>query len=295
MNIYQQIAANKRRSFFAISLFILFIVSISYVFGKIYGDSLSYTAIAFIFSGIAAFGSYYFSDQIILALSSAKPADPKKNFDFFTAVQNMSIASGLPMPKLYVISDTALNAFATGRDPKHAVIVATSGLLDKLERSEIEAVIAHEMSHIKNYDIQFMAIIAILAGMIAYLADFFMRSLWYKKQRSNRRESSFFLLLGIILAVLSPFIATIIKLAVSRNREFLADATGALLTRNPLALASALEKISEDQEVLEVASNATSHLYIINPFKGKESAAWFASLFNTHPPVEERIRILRKM
>lgn len=200
------------------------------------------------------------------------------------------------MPKVYVINDSAPNAFATGRDPEHAVLCITTGLLDKLERLELEGVVAHELSHIKNYDTRLMGIVAILVGVVALLADWFMRSLWWggktdREERSN--VQAIFVILGIIFAILSPLIATLIQLAISRRREFLADASAALLTRYPEGLAHALEKISKDREVLEIATNATAHLYIINPFKGKDFSAWFAGLFNTHPLVEERIRILR--
>ncbi|MFZ5845043.1 MAG: M48 family metallopeptidase, partial [Patescibacteria group bacterium] len=197
------------------------------------------------------------------------------------------------------IDDSAMNAFATGRDPQHAVVVATTGLLSRLERREIEGVIAHELSHIKNFDTRLMAVVAVLVGTIAYLADIFLRTLWWGGgQRDRDRDQGLggiLLLLGIVLALVSPLIATLIQLAVSRNREFLADASGANLTRYPEGLARALEKLGKDREVLEVATNATAHLYITNPFKGKEFAAWFASLFNTHPPITERIKRLRSM
>lgn len=294
MNIYQQIALNKRRTYLVVAFFITFIAFIAYIFGEANGYGLSYAGIALIVSGLISFGSYYWSDQIVLVLSSARPADRQRNFNFFTVAENIAIVTGLPMPKLYVIDDTAPNAFATGRDPNHAVMVATSGILDKLDRAELEGVIAHEMSHIKNYDIRLMAVVAILVGMVAFLADMFMRSMWYKGGRS-KKDSGIFIIVGIVLAILSPIIASLIKLTISRRREFLADASGVYLTRNPGALASALEKISSDREVLEAATNATAHLYIINPFKGKEFGAWFSSLFDTHPPIAERIKILRSM
>ena len=202
------------------------------------------------------------------------------------------------MPKIYIINDSAPNAFATGRDPNHSVVCVTTGILDKLDKIELEGVIAHELSHVRNYDIRLMAIVVILVGLVALLADIFMRSLWYggNRRRDDKGSSQgIFLLIGIILAILSPLIATLIQLAVSRKREFLADASGALLTRYPEGLASALEKISADKEPLEVANNATAHLYIANPFKGKIQGSWFSNLFNTHPPIEERIKILRSM
>lgn len=296
MNIYKQISANKRKTYLIMAVFIAFIAFVSYVFGEANGYGLSYAGMALIISGILSFGSYYWSDKIILTLSGARPADKQRDFNFFTVAENMAIAGGIPKPKLYVIEDTAPNAFATGRDPEHAVVVATTGILQKLERAELEGVIAHEMSHIKNYDIRLMGIVAILVGSIALLADIFMRSMWLGgKRKNNRSGGGIIVLVGIALAIVSPIIAMLIQLAISRKREYLADASGALLTRNPNALASALEKISQDKEVLEAANNATAHLYITNPFKNKEFKSWFASFFNTHPPIEERVKILRGM
>jgi heat shock protein HtpX len=269
-----------------------------YIYGNATGYGLSFAGIALILSGLMSFGSYYYSDKIILGMSSAKQISKKDNPEFFRIVENLCIATGLPMPKLYIINDSAPNAFVTGRDPKHAVVCATTGILDKLNKTELEGVIAHELSHIRNFDIRLMAIVTILVGLVALLADFFMRSLWFSGNRRNRESNNvqgIFLFIGIILAILSPIIATLIQLAVSRKREFLADASGALLTRYPDGLASALQKIAKDKEPLEVANNATAHLYIANPFKGKISTSWFAGLFNTHPPIEERIRILRSM
>lgn len=295
MSIYEQINANKYKTYLVMAFFIAFISFMAYVFGQANGSGLSFAGVALIISGLISLGSYYFSDSIVLSLSGARLADAKKDFDFFTVAENLSIATGLPRPKLYVIDDSAPNAFATGRDPQHAVVCATTGILEKLDRAELEGVIAHELSHIKNYDIRLMGIISVLVGTVALLADMFMRSLWYRGDRDRERSSGIFVIIGIILALISPLIATIIQLAVSRRREYLADASGALITRNPSALARALEKISKDREVLEAASNATAHLYIVNPFKGKDFGAWFAGLFNTHPPIEERIKILRSM
>ena len=295
MSIYSQIAANKRKTLLITAIFIAFVSFLAYIFGQAQGDSFSYLGTALIISGFLTLGSYYFGDKVILKISGARPADEKRDFDFFTVTENLCIGAGLPKPKLYVIEDTAPNAFATGRDPNHAVVCATTGLINKLERSELEGVIAHELSHIKNYDIRLMAIVAVLVGTVAYLADIFNRSLWWGRKEKKEGKGQIFVLIGIVLAILSPFIAKLIQLAISRQREFLADASASLLTRNPYALADALETISRDKEVLEAANNATAHLYIINPFKGKEFGAWFAGLFNTHPPIEERIKILRRM
>ena len=295
MSIYSQIASNKRRTLLITAIFIFFISFVAYVFGQVQGEGFSYLGIALIISGFLSLGSYYFGDKIILKISGARLADEKRDFDFFTVAENLCIGAGLPRPKLYVIEDSAPNAFAAGRDPDHAIVCVTTGLLDKLERSELEGVIAHELSHIKNYDIRLMAIVAVLIGTTAYLADMFNRSLWWGGKKKKGEKGEVFILIGVVLAILSPLIAKLIQLAISRQREFLADASAGLLTRNPHALADALEKISQDKEVLEAANNATAHLYIINPFKGKEFGAWFAGLFNTHPPIKERTKILRRM
>ena len=299
MSIYSQISSNKLKTWVIISLFVIFITTLLYIYGNATGYGLSFAGLALIISGLMGFASYYYSDKIILGMSKAKQIQKKDNPELFRIVENLCIGAGIPMPKVYVIDDSAPNAFATGRDPKHAVVCATTGILQKLNKIELEGVIAHELSHIRNFDIRLMAIVVVLVGLVALLADFFMRSLWYGGGRRNSREGNsaagIFLLIGIVLAILSPIIATLIQLAVSRKREFLADASGVLLTRYPEGLANALEKIAKDKEPLEVANNATAHLYITNPFKGKISGSWFAGLFNTHPPIEERIKILRSM
>lgn len=299
MTIYSAISSNKTKTWLIMGLFIILVTTLAYVFGKALGDGLSIVGFALIFSGIMSFASYYYSDKLILTMSGARQIQKKDNPELFRIVENLCIGAGIPMPKIYVMDDSAPNAFATGRDPKHAVVCATTGILNKLNKAELEGVIAHELSHIGNYDTRLMAVVSILVGVVALLADFFTRSLWFGGGRRDREDrgnaQSIFLLIGIILAILSPIIATLIQLTVSRKREFLADASGALLTRYPEGLASALEKISQDREPLEAANNATAHLYIINPFKDKNIGNWFAGLFNTHPPVEERIRILRSM
>jgi heat shock protein HtpX len=298
MNIYSQISANKQKTWLIIILFVAFITTLLFVYGKASGYGLSHAGIGLIVAGMMSFASYYYSDQMILGMSGAKQIKQKDNPVLFRTVENLCIGAGVPMPRIYIINDSAPNAFATGRDPKHSVVCVTTGLLDKLNKIELEGVIAHELSHVRNYDIRLMAIVVILVGLVALLADFFMRSLWYGGNRSREdrgNSQSIFLLIGIIFAIISPLIATLIQLAVSRKREFLADASGALLTRYPEGLASALEKISKDKEPLEAANNATAHLYISNPFKGKIQGSWFVNLFNTHPPIEERIKILRSM
>jgi len=297
MNIYSQISANKTKTWLIIFLFIVFVTTILFVYGRASGYGLSYAGIGLIISGLMGFASYYYSDKMIVGMSGAKQIAKKDNPQLFRIVENLCIGAGIPMPKIYIINDTATNAFATGRDPKHSIVCVTTGILEKLNKAELEGVIAHELSHIQNFDIRVMSIVVILVGLVALLADFFMRSLWYgggRKDRGNNAQS-IFLFIGIILAVLSPIIATLIQLAVSRKREFLADASGALLTRYPEGLASALGKIAKDKEPLEAANNATAHLYISNPFKSKTSGHWFTNLFNTHPPIAERIKILRSM
>lgn len=306
LNVYEAQAANKRKSALIIGLFVLFVTVSVYVISQAMGVYFGYepgglgiVGLAFIISGLITFVSYYASDKIVLSISGARPADRRRDFNFYTVAENLSIASGIPKPKLYVIEDSAPNAFATGRDPDHAVVCATTGLLQKLSRTELEGVLAHELSHIKNYDIRLMSVVAVLVGMIALLADMFLR-ISFRGARGDRKgsqASAIFLLLGIVFAILSPIIAQLIQLAVSRRREFLADSSSVAITRQPSGLISALGKIAKDHEPLEAANKATAHLYIVNPFKEKGHGAvdWFASLFNTHPPVVERIAALRKM
>lgn len=295
MNIYSQIESNNRRTWIIMAIFISLITFVAYIYGEASGYGLSFAGIALILSGLTTFFSYYHSDKAILALSGAKQIQETDDPRLFRSVQNLCIGSGLTMPKVYVIEDTAPNAFATGRDPNHSVVCVTSGLLQKLDRLELEGVLAHELSHIKNFDVRLQSIVVILVGFVTLLADLFMRNLWLGNRKNDRGGSSGIVLIGVVLAILSPIFAALIQLSISRKREYLADASGALLTRYPEGLASALEKISKDKEPLEVANNATAHLYIIDPFKGKSAHAWFSGLFDTHPPVEERIRLLRAM
>src|SRR3990167_3915613 len=297
ISIHSQIAANKIRTVVIMTIFMLFVVTVSYILGKSLGYCSSWIGLGLIISGVMSLVSYYYSDKMVLMLSGAKEANRKKDFDLYTVTENMALAAGIPKPKVNIIEDTAPNAFATGRDPEHAVVCATRGLISKLSRRELEGVIAHEISHIQNFDIRLMAIVSIMVGVIALLSDWFSRSLWWGKRDRNDRSniSAVLLLISVILALIAPLVATLIQLAISRRREYLADASGALLTRNPDALASALQKIYADKEVLEAATNATAHLYIVNPFKDKNFSAWFANLFNTHPPISERVKILTAM
>ena len=281
------------------TLFVVFITTLAFVYGKAFGDPLFYAGLALIIAGVTSIGSYYWSDKLVIATTGAREIQEQDNPELFHSVENLCIGDGLPLPKVYILDDPSPNAFATGRDPKHAAVCVTSGLLARLNKMELEGVLAHELSHIKDYDTRLMAIVAILVGFVAILADIFMRNLWWGGIRGNNRENNqtqaIFLLIGIVLAILSPIVANLIQLAVSRKREYLADAAGALLTRYPEGLASALEKIASDTRPVKHATNATAHLFITNPFKNKSASAWFASLFDTHPPIEERIKILRSM
>lgn len=299
INVYEQVDRNKRRSAIIMVLFVVVITLVAWVFSRILGYGPGMVGFALIIAGAMSFASYWWSDKIILTISGARPADKKRDFNFFTVAENIAMAAQTPIPKLYVIEDTAPNAFATGRDPQHAVVCATTGLLQKLDRTELEGVVAHELSHVRNYDTRLMSIVAILVGMITLLADWFLRGLRFGSRDQDERGSSLGAILfvvGIILALLSPIIARLIQLALSRRRELLADASAVMITRFPEGLARALEKIAADKEPLEAANKATAHLYITNPLKNRhDKIGWFASLFNTHPPVEERIKALRVM
>lgn len=245
---------------------------------------------------------YFYSGNLVMAISSAHEIKKQDNPELFRLIENLSIGAGLPQPKIYVIDDSAPNAFASGRDPNHAMVAVTTGLLSKLDKPELEGVIAHELSHIRNYDVRLMSIVAILAGTVALMSDIFLRWTWFGRGRRSSSKNGgqlqlIMFVIAIALAILAPFIAAVIKMSISRKREFLADASGAMLTRYPDGLARALEKISKDPEPLEEASKATAHMYIINPlteFKGSPRG-WFSGLFMTHPPVEERIAALRAM
>lgn len=297
--IYDRIGANKRQTWLMMLIFVALAGGFATLVALALG--LPWQAAPFVITALAAYAlfSYYASASIALAVSSAHPVTKEDEPELYRVVENLSIGSGLPMPKMYVIEDGAPNAFATGRDPQHASVTATRGLLNKLDKSELEGVIAHEMSHIGNYDIRLMTITVVLVGLVALLADFFMRWTWFGSgsRRSNEdRGGNAQLILfavAILFAILAPIAARLIQLAISRRREYLADASGALLSRNPDALARALEKISADPDPLEEANKATAHLYFSNPLQDHKS--FLNGLFDTHPPVEERIRLLRAM
>ena len=298
MTIYSQILNNRIKSLMLVAFFMVFFVFVFFIIGRSQGSSDQYLIFGLMFSLFSGFGSYFYSDKLVLMTTGAKPANKKEHFDFYTVAENISIAAGLPMPRLYVMQTDAMNAFATGRNPKHAVVAATTGLLKSLKRSELEAVIAHELGHVKNYDILFSSIVAVLVGTLVLVTDWLQRSFfWFgMRDRDNDRSLGPVQLVMFLLTIfIAPIVATLIQLAVSRKREYLADATGALITRNPDALANALIKISASPLPMKNASGANAHLFISNPFKKGGKQSKLASLFSTHPPVEERVRILREM
>ncbi len=300
--LYTHSDSNKRKTIFLLFGFMIFIIIVGFVFSEAMGSrGILYFAV--IFSSVMSFISYWWSDKIVLAMSSAKQIKFEDNKELYRIVENLCITAGLPTPKIYIINDTAPNAFATGRDPEHAVVAVTKGLLQKLDRSELEGVIAHELSHIGNRDILIATIVTVLVGVVVLLADWFRRWTFFGggRRRSSKNSGNLQLIIfivAIILSILAPVFAYLMQFAISRKREFLADADGALLTRYPDGLARALEKISADPEKLEVANRATAHLYISSPFKTDRPGAkigFFKKAFLTHPPVEERIANLRGM
>jgi heat shock protein HtpX len=298
--IYDRIDANRRSTLILLAGFVILLAGLSIVIGLVVGLPYPYTPLLIIPFLVFALFSYYSSASVALAISGAKEISKDQEPELYRAVENLCIGSGLPMPRVYVIEDSAPNAFATGRDPRHASVAVTRGLLDKLEPSELEGVLAHELSHIGNYDIRVMTIVVVLVGLAALMADLLFRfTIWGSGSRSSNRNkgggaAGLIMIAGALLAaVLVPIIAQVVRFAVSRQREYLADASGALLTRNPEGLARALEKISADPEPLEVANKATAHLYISNPLR--EHKSFLNNLFSTHPPISERVALLRAM
>ena len=294
-DIYSQISANKTKSVFLIGVFLILIIAVGWAISGYYGDPIFlYIAVAISFT--QAWVGYYYGDKIALTTAHATPVTGKENRltkQLVNTIQNLTITAGMPMPKVYLIDDSAPNAFATGRDPGHASIAVTTGLVEKLEDEELQGVLAHELSHIRNYDIRVMSLVVVLVGIIAVVSDFFLRSLFWGR-RSNDNDNNgngIMIVVALALAILAPIASTLIQLAVSRRREYLADASGALLTRYPEGLASALQKISADKEPLEVANRGTAHLYISSPLKYINPSSWFS----THPPIAERIKRLREM
>ncbi|PKQ37131.1 MAG: zinc metalloprotease HtpX [Actinobacteria bacterium HGW-Actinobacteria-1] len=297
--MYDQIATNKFRSAALMGVFVLLVALIGYVFGQAMHWSYWGLVVALVVSFGMAWGSYWYSDKIVLSMSHARPVDRDREPYIVNTIEGLAIAAGLPVPKAYVIDDPAPNAFATGRNPENAAIAVTTGLVAKMDRLELEGVIAHELSHVKNYDTLVQTLAAVLAGTVVLLSDWMLHSFWWGGGRrrgdgeGGAQLQLIFMLIGLVLALLAPMFAVLIQMAISRKREFLADANGALLTRYPAGLASALKKIAGDNNKLRVANKATASLYIYNPLK--DYRAGMNSLFNTHPPIEERVRRLEAM
>jgi heat shock protein HtpX len=297
----ERISRNKRNSLFLIVVFLAFVAVFGYVIGWAWiGDptgALFGLVLAFVVGTVFGLATYYGGDRLVLATSRAREITHDDAPVLFNVVEEMAIAAGLPMPKVYIIGDSAPNAFATGRDPEHASVAVTSGLLDKLDRDELQGVIAHEMSHVGNFDIRYAMLVGVLVGTTVLISDFFLRGLWFGGGGRGRGGGGYaqliMIVIAIVLAILAPLFARLLQLSISRQREYLADASAVRLTRNPKGLADALQKIGGDREVLEAANRATAHLYIVNPVKGFEKRA--KGLFSTHPPIEERIEILRSM
>lgn len=288
-NLYQDRARNLRKTWALMLGFFLMVIAIGWALSYYYQSPvILYAAVGF--SILMNVGSYWFSDKLVLRMTKARPATREEFFDLYTVTENLSITAGMAMPRLYVVDDPAPNAFATGRNEKHAVVAATTGLLAMLDRTELEGVIAHELSHIRNRDMLVMTVAVVLAGFIAIVADIFLRMAMFGGggNQDNGRAGVLFLIFGVAAAILAPIAAQLIQLAVSRRREFLADASGALLTRYPEGLASALQKISTYSAPMRTANHATAHLFIANPF-GPQAGKFINKLFATHPPVEERV------
>jgi heat shock protein HtpX len=298
MTLYTHRESNIRKTWFYLTGFFLFVIFIGWVISYVMGNQMILW-FSVVLAILMNFFSYWYSDKIVLAMSRAKEIKKEDAPELYRLVENLSITAGLPMPKVYIIEEAQPNAFATGRNPKNGVVAVTRGLLERLDRVELEGVLAHELAHIGNRDILLSTIVVVLVGVVVTLTDFFFRiAFWGRinsRDRSGGQARAVMMILALALAVLAPLFATLIKLAISRKREFLADASGALLTRYPEGLARALEKISQAPEPMRTASDATAHLFIASPFRGREKNSWLHKLFMTHPPIEERIRALRDM
>jgi len=300
MTLYTQISSNKRKSFLLIVFFIVFIIFLGWIFGELTEFGYGGLVLAVLIATIMSLVGYFSGDKVALWTAGAKAITKKQNPYVYRMVENLCITAGLPLPKIHIISDPAINAFATGRDPKHASIAITTGAIEKLENEELEGVIAHELSHIKNYDIRLMTIVIICVGIVALLSNWFFRISFFgggrrSSSRGGGKAQIVIMIIGLVLLIFAPIIAQLIKFAVSRKREFLADASGVLLTRYPDGLANALEKIKRhNTQPMRGANNATAHLYISNPF-GHKAFKGLAKLFSTHPPIEERIAAIRSM
>lgn len=293
--LYTHQGQNVRKTWMLMSIFLIIVIGLGFVFARMY-DNPNILYFFVIFSVGMNIISYWYSDKIALTMAGAHPATREKYFDFYTIVENLAITAGLPMPKIYVIEDPSPNAFATGRDKNHAVVAVTTGLLSIMNKTELEGVIAHEMSHIGNRDMLVSTVAVVLVGFVAIVSDMIIRMTMFGGNRNNKEGGNgIFMIVGIILSILAPILATLIQLAISRKREYLADASGSLLTRYPEGLASALEKISQYGKPMKRQSTAIAHLYIANPKGSGQFAKKVGSLFSTYPPVEQRIKILRSM
>ncbi|OGF31434.1 zinc metalloprotease HtpX [Candidatus Falkowbacteria bacterium RIFOXYD2_FULL_35_9] len=291
--MYSQIDANKRKTFFLMAIFIVFVLFIAYFISLYYETGFVLLIFAGIFATTMSLVSYYSGDKIALVSTGARAIEKSDNPYVYRLVENLCITAGVAMPAIYIINDPAPNAFATGRDPEHASIALTTGIIEKLENEELEGVIAHELSHIKNYDIRLMMIVIVLVGFLAIISDIFLRMSFFGRKRDDKGNLGIILLIiGLVSVVLSPIIAKLIQLAISRKREYLADASGALLTRFPDGLANALEKISQYSEPMQKAGHSTAHLFISSPFGPQKK---FSNLFSTHPPIADRIKKLREI
>ena len=290
--LYTQQSNNVWKTWVLMSSFLVIVIGLGYVFARVYGNP-NILYIFVIFSLVMNITSYWYSDKIALSLAKAKPATREQYFDFYTIVENLAITAGLPMPKIYVIEDPSPNAFATGRDKEHAVVAVTTGLLAIMNKTELEGVVAHEMSHIGNRDMLVSTVAVVLVGFVAIVSDMMIRMSIFGGRRDDREGNGLFMIIGIVVAILAPIAATLIQLGISRKREYLADASGALLTRYPEGLASALEKISQYGRPMQTQSGAIAHLYIANPLGSGKFTKKVGSLFSTHPPVEDRIKRLR--
>ena len=297
-SIYTHADSNTRKTWFLITFFLVFVIATGWLFSYILESPVILVMAVFLSVGMSV-SSYWFSDKLVLSMAHAHPLKKEENLEMYRLVENLSITAGLPVPKIYIIEEAQLNAFATGRDKNHAVVAVTRGLLTRLDKNELQGVIAHELSHIGNKDMLLGTIVVVLAGIVSLLANFFLRISFYgggrRSNSDNNQAQALLMVLGIVAAILAPIAATMIKLAISRKREFLADADGALLTRYPEGLASALEKIDADVTPMKVANTASAHLYVDSPFNEKQSHNWFVNLFQTHPPISQRIKNLRDM
>jgi heat shock protein HtpX len=292
--LYTQLESNVRKTWILITGFLILIIFLGWLFSYFFENNF-FLILAIILAAIQSFSAYWYSDKIVLAMTGARPIEKRDNPELYRIVENLSITAGVPTPKIYILNEVQPNAFATGRDEKHSAIAVTRGLLEKLERVELEGVIAHEISHIKNRDILLASAIVVLVGAISLLANWFLRMGYFRPKREKEKVNLIFFIFALLGAILAPLVANLIRLAISRKREFLADASAVLLTRYPEGLISALEKISKDQNLLKRADPSTAHLFIVSPFKGKEIENWLVKIFSTHPPIEERIRELKKV